>query len=279
MNGLGIVNLKDVEIPFYVNEAIETVKDYLGIQDSTRNIILLAEKLDSVELPDTLADIIMEDISTIPTVSNALSSNSYGNIVEKSILLMLDKLVKEEKVMQYLSTRIEVSEMLVEVENKLWVTLPNNLDDKLTRLAVGGKLNITQPTEVPDYTDNVILALTHIENVIKSEYPNINQSELNTVLRRAGLNSYDVDSFGETDEDAEEDDFIDEDADDRTKTHKAVRNGKVVVIKKRKKRMNAATRRKIARAMKKVKKIIKPSTIRKMLKSRKIAAKKGLVGD
>ena len=279
MNGLGIVNLKDVEIPFYVNEAIETVKDYLGIQDSTRNIILLAEKLDSVELPDTLADIIMEDISTIPTVSNALSSNSYGNIVEKSILLMLDKLVKEEKVMQYLSTRIEVSEMLAEVENKLWVTLPNNLDDKLTRLAVGGKLNITQPTEVPDYTDNVILALTHIENVIKSEYPNINQSELNIVLRRAGLNSYDVDSFGETDEDAEEDDFIDEDADDRTKTHKAVRNGKVVVIKKRKKRMNAATRRKIARAMKKVKKIIKPSTIRKMLKSRKIAAKKGLVGD
>lgn len=279
MNGLGIVNLKDIEIPFYVNEAIETVKDYLGIQDSTRNIILLAEKLDSVELPDTLADIIMEDISTIPTVSNALSSNSYGNIVEKSILLMLDKLVKEEKVMQYLSTRIEVSEMLAEVENKLWVTLPNNLDDKLTRLAVGGKLNITQPTEVPDYTDNVILALTHIENVIKSEYPNINQSELNAVLRRAGLNSYDVDSFGETDEDAEEDDFIDEDADDRTKTHKAVRNGKVVVIKKRKKRMNAATRRKISRAMKKVKKIIKPSTIRKMLKSRKIAAKKGLVGD
>lgn len=279
MNGLGIVNLKDVEIPFYVNEAIETVKDYLGIQDSTRNIILLAEKLDSVELPDTLADIIMEDISTIPTVSNALSSNSYGNIVEKSILLMLDKLVKEEKVMQYLSTRIEVSEMLAEVENKLWVTLPNNLDDKLARLVMGGKLNITQPTEVPDYTDNVILALTHIENVIKSEYPNINQSELNTVLRRAGINSYDVDSFGETDEDAEEDDFIDEDADDRTKTHKAVRNGKVVVIKKRKKRMNAATRRKISRAMKKVKKIIKPSTIRKMLKSRKIAAKKGLMGD
>lgn len=278
MSGLGIVNLKDVEIPFYVNEAIETVKDYLGIQDSTRNIILLAEKLDSVELPDTLADIIMEDISTIPAVSNALSSNSYGNIVEKSILLMLDKLVKEEKIMQYLSTRIEVSEMLAEVENKLWVYLPINLDDKLTKLIVGGKLNITQPTEVPDYTDNVILALTHIENVIKSEYPNINQSELNAVLRRAGINSYDVDSFGETDEDAEEDEFLDED-DDRAKTHKAVRDGKVVVIKKRKKRMNAATKRKISRAMKKVKKIIKPSTIRKMLKSRKIAAKKGLIGD
>lgn len=276
-SNIGIVNLKDIEVPFFVVEAIDTVKDYFGITDNTRNLIALAEKIEEIELPDGLAEIILDDLSTIPAVYNALSSTVSGDIVEKTILLMLDRLVKDNKVINYLSTRIDVADMLAEVEEKLWVKLPNNLDDRLATLIVGGKLNLSYPTEVPDYSNNTILALTHIENVIKGEYPNINQSELNAVLRRAGGQTYDVDSFGEADE--EEDDFLDEDADDRTKTHKAIRNGKVVVIKKRKKRMNSATRRKIARAMKKVKKIIKPSTIRKMIKSRKIAAKKGLIGD
>ena len=277
IGSIGIVNLKDIEVPFFVVEAIDTVKDYFGITDNTRNLIALAEKIEEIELPDGLAEIILDDLSTIPAVYNALSSTVSGDIVEKTILLMLDRLVKDNKVINYLSTRMDVADMLAEVEEKLWVKLPNNLDDRLATLIVGGELNLSYPTEVPDYSNNIILALTHIENVIKGEYPNINQAELNAVLRRAGGQTYDVDSFGEADE--EEDDFFDEDADDRTKTHKAIRNGKVVVIKKRKKRMNSATRRKIARAMKKVKKIIKPSTIRKMIKSRKIAAKKGLIGD
>lgn len=265
--------INNYEVPFYVREAVDTLKDFLCIYEDTNTIIAKAKKIGEEGEPvnEELVDLILQEvIDGMPAVLNAMNTSDSSYIVEKSLIVLLNSLGKEE--LDRVEKLIDIDNMVRTIEDKLMISFPYSTSTKILKLVEGKfpKYDVTN-IEVPIYTEAAISGLTAMERSIKTAYPNINQNVLNSLLREIGSGVKDVDSFGEV---VNEEGDIDEAP--ILKNKKAVRNGKVVTLKKRKKRMSAAQRRKISRAMKKVKKIIKPSTIRKMLKSRRLAQKRGL---
>lgn len=270
--GINLV-VNEYEVPFYVKEAIDTLKEFLCIKEDTNSIIAKAKRLsnEGEEVNEEILEVLMDEVaSSMPAVANALSTTDGQYIIDKAIIVMINSLSERE--LDKIEKLIDIDSMLGAVEDKLMIAFPINAASKLLKV-VTGKFPSYDVTEidVPEYTEAAISGLTAIERSIKAEYPKVNQNILNVILREIGAGIKEVDSFGEG---VNEEEDIDEAP--ILKNKKAVRNGKVVTLKKRKKRMSAAQRRKISRAMKKVKKVIKPSTIRKMLKSRKIAQKRGL---
>lgn len=261
---------------FCLNEAIENIKEYFGMVNDPSSILRSANSMsDEEELPisEEALKLILDDIYRLPAVKayvNNLSSDSL--VLEKVIMNILRNL--DGKILDRLDDIIDVDETLENIENKLGVRFPSFSVDRVLSVIKGdamslGGVNInTQNRGIPNYEDEVIQALIVLEAAIKETYgDSINQKLLNSVLREIGRET-EVVRYS-TDEE-----LIDEASNNGPR--KVVRDGKIVTLKRRKKRMSSAQRAKISRAMKKVKRIVKPSTIRKMLRSRAIAKKRGL---